>query len=554
MVRRGGAVKGRCCQLTFNRVCGKNTRWTAQLIRQLTIIGDPCPLCWPLQANALEATGANNDCESVVLVLAQPLKHARPLVKAALLPLRRCVGCTIFSSLAESQQAFADGALGGDEFQQLEDSCDQWLSIGMDTAASLAPWRGTSVIHAPLVGAQLSAGVFLVPTPAPLSLHKAERAGEETALSHRVMACELAQLLDTAGLTAQFWACGPAAAAVCRNMEAVPGRRKPGDSTSTASVVVVDRSTDLTQAVIHGDSLLDRVTALLPSATASGRTADVAVNLCPVFPDGGADLPFGSLAHGSDGPASQLVSELAAAKHKDALLAVRKALIAVAEQHDIDLSIGRLGKPTISQLLGFLGTVSVSDPSLANLPGCMSTKHVPPPRCSQFRLIARCPPVSALRCTPLTKGSTNCLWHQETPSVLRSDSGAVVEVVAAAIAALQASDAAGWDRQTSVQKLLLMPPAGDGDSQLGRLIEMIPLPSASGREVTPGDVEGGLEGNDIPTVADVLTLLVLIYSSTNVSAWVLHRTPPPRPLYPPRMVLFLCNNASCLVPGRGLPR
>jgi len=210
----------------------------------------------------------------------------------------------------ETQQAFVDGAPGGDEYQQLADSCDQWLSLGLvDDAA--AAWEGTTVIHTPLLAAQLAAGTLILPTPFPVAAGDGPRVPRHGALHPRITACELAQLLDACDADAQYWACGPAAEAVCRLMESVPSRRRGAGLTS---VIVVDRATDLAQVLSHGDSLPDRIAALLPPASAG--SADVAVDMAAAFPACPHDLPAGSLAHDGSTAAGRLLSELVRAKNK----------------------------------------------------------------------------------------------------------------------------------------------------------------------------------------------------------------------------------------------
>jgi len=87
----------------------------------------------------------------------------------------------------ETQQAFVDGAPGGDEYQQLADSCDQWLSLGLvDDAA--AAWEGTTVIHTPLLAAQLAAGTLILPTPFPVAAGDGPRVPRHGALHPRITA------------------------------------------------------------------------------------------------------------------------------------------------------------------------------------------------------------------------------------------------------------------------------------------------------------------------------------------------------------------------------
>lgn len=180
-----------------------------------------------------------------------------------------------------------------------------------------------------------------------------EIAGDAWKARAHALVHSLCALLDDFGVRDETFALGPTAEIVGRMMTET---RKlhygnagsgggGGASASSAAVVFVDRTLDMVAPSLHTDNFADRMAASLP---ADGP------NLSEALPTWGVQMS-GSWMHATSAATKDFVAASVHQRQKEALAALRKALVAAITSEELPLQIsGKMGKVTAAQLASFL--------------------------------------------------------------------------------------------------------------------------------------------------------------------------------------------------------
>jgi hypothetical protein len=178
-------------------------------------------------------------------------------------------------------------------------------------------------------------------------------------LQIKLLVCSLNSLLEVLNCSEDIYALGTTSNIVASELASLSwSKQRRKTASCRASLLLVDRTLDISSAVWHGqDSLLDKIFALLPRL--AGHSSEVSVNMAPIC--AGTSNPNyvvvapGCLGHPDDPSAMNLLNTLAVLKHKEALLEVNRLLVdavakeALAAEITSNTSSAR-GKVTLKQL------------------------------------------------------------------------------------------------------------------------------------------------------------------------------------------------------------
>ncbi|KAL7752738.1 Sec1 domain-containing protein 2 [Sorochytrium milnesiophthora] len=174
---------------------------------------------------------------------------------------------------------------------------------------------------------------------------------DHTGIAAREFAVELFGLMECLEARPEIWHAGAFAGNVGRELVQMRERLEVDDQgRNTASVILMDRTLDVSALCGDEDSLLSQIFDVLPRSDVD--TADVQVPLRHLdMPSWSASTISGSLSHQQNADARQLLSDVASMPLKDATAQVRKALIDITITENIQVKLPRiLGKVTPTQL------------------------------------------------------------------------------------------------------------------------------------------------------------------------------------------------------------
>ncbi|KAJ3290430.1 Sec1 domain-containing protein 2 [Borealophlyctis nickersoniae] len=218
-----------------------------------------------------------------------------------------------------------------------------------------------SVEHRPLICSMITNDFFVIPSPSVFpSLDQAEGTPLRTSAEDlsrpsvsyesniRQLAFSLIAVLDTLGLRDELFALGETSKQLARCIVAQSSSSARRKAEGSIAVVLIDRTLDLVSPTMHTDNLLDQMYTVLPRITPTSLDLAVAPELLLSDPE------FQS-THGCDEETMDLFNVLTVLAQKDSLVVVRKRLLDLISQEQIDFKAPRiLGKVTLPQLQKFL--------------------------------------------------------------------------------------------------------------------------------------------------------------------------------------------------------
>uniref|UniRef100_A0AAY5F183 Sec1 family domain containing 2 n=1 Tax=Electrophorus electricus TaxID=8005 RepID=A0AAY5F183_ELEEL len=450
----------------------------------VVFMDDPCAesLHWSGGVSRLLEAGARNvkqlssfeagaeDEPRALFVVSTLLKGRTADVIKDVVSLSRFRCCVVVTAMPHSLHLLAGGVTaeldGSPVFQQFEERLREWMGDASCTA---------EVVHVPVVFAQLSPQLLLVPSFADLfplletdlrsidgNRPEKRRHGRPMdvdvhalplALQVKVkaLASALNALFELSGTREESFAVGPMSRMIAGELasQAKAGRKA---AVHKASVVFIDRTLDLTGAVgHHGDNLVEKILSVLPQLP--GHVTDVQVDMVGLThlqhtPTVQGTLAPGCLAQNQSATARLLWETMLVAKQKEAVMEVRRHLVEAASKENLPFKIN-LGRVTSEQLSSY---------------------------------------------AQLFRGS----W-----GALQSHCG-VLQLGLATAQTLRPAGLARWDARLAFEKLLLQ---ALGDSGLADVLkQLLTIVKSSGS----GSGAGG--GDDELSVDDLLVLLVYVYS------------------------------------------
>jgi len=241
-------------------------------------------------------------------------------------------------------------------FHELEDHLLEWMGNMNYTA---------EVFYAPFMCASITNNLFILPEHAHLfpllpheknklrEMHLKENPGAEkidlqythlpahAQLKLKLLVCSLNGLLEQLSINEDCCSLGETSDILASELAALSwakARRK--NSTRRASLLLIDRTLDLSSAVgHHSETLLDHILKLLPRLP--GHCSDVSVDMSPLssIPNSCCKgvLPLGCLAQPNEPQAMELLNTLSAGKHKESLMEVNRKLVEAASSCNLPL-------------------------------------------------------------------------------------------------------------------------------------------------------------------------------------------------------------------------
>ncbi|KAK1796629.1 hypothetical protein P4O66_008931 [Electrophorus voltai] len=354
----------------------------------VVFMDDPCAesLHWSGGVSRLLEAGARNvkqlssfeagaeDEPRALFVVSTLLKGRTADVIKDVVSLSRFRCCVVVTAMPHSLHLLAGGVTaeleGSPVFQQFEERLREWMGDASCTA---------EVVHVPVVFAQLSPQLLLVPSFADLfplletdlrsidgNRPEKRRHGRPMdvdvhalplALQVKVkaLASALNALFELSGTREESFAVGPMSRMIAGELasQAKAGRKA---AVHKASVVFIDRTLDLTGAVgHHGDNLVEKILSVLPQLP--GHVTDVQVDMVGLTqlqhtPTVQGTLAPGCLAQNQSATARLLWETMLVAKQKEAVMEVRRHLVEAASKENLPFKIN-LGRVTSEQLSSY---------------------------------------------------------------------------------------------------------------------------------------------------------------------------------------------------------
>lgn len=258
-------------------------------------------------------------------------------------------------------------------FEQLEEKLCEWMGNMNYTA---------EVLHVPLLLAPAAPHLAFTPAFAPLfpllprDVHLLNSARPDrrrlnslaevdaTALTPelllyiRCLVSGLSSLCEHLGVREECFAVGSLSRVIATDLaNYAPSKNRKKTATGRASVVFVDRTLDLTGAVgHHGDNLVEKIISVLPQLP--GHTNDVMVNMAELTAVQATEenqnvIAPGCLAQANDISAKALWEALLNAKHKEAVMEVRRHLVEAASRENLPIKMS-MGRVTPGQLMSYI--------------------------------------------------------------------------------------------------------------------------------------------------------------------------------------------------------
>ncbi|XP_006630198.2 sec1 family domain-containing protein 2 [Lepisosteus oculatus] len=327
--------------------------------------------CNVKQFSSFEAGSANEP--KAVFVVSTLLKGRTADTIRDIIGLSSFQYCVVFTAVAHSVHLQASSASpeaeGRPAFEQFEDRLCEWMGDMNYTA---------EVMHAPLVFAPVSPHLLVAPACGGLfpllsrDLELINRARPdkkklasladadmhslppELRVQIRTLVSGLSSMFDCLNTREECFAVGPTSRLIAGELANHPqakNRRKAAPN--KASIVFIDRTLDLAGAVgHHGDSLVEKILSALPELP--GHRNDVLVDMLELTAlQGTAEsqgiIAPGCLAQPNDPAARALWESMLSAKHKEAVMEVRRHLVEAASKENLPIKMS-LGRVTPEQL------------------------------------------------------------------------------------------------------------------------------------------------------------------------------------------------------------
>lgn len=372
-------AKVRRAVVYLDAACAESLHWGCGAARLLDAVG--APACH-LREFQRDAAGGGAAQPKAVFVLSGLLKGRtvdtlRDIVRRS--HFQYCVVVTAVSHAvhltANHVPAAAAAELEGQRpvFDQLEEKLCEWMGNLNYTA---------EVLHVPLLLAPAAAHLALTPAFASLfpllpgdvralngarpdkrrlgSLAEVDAAAltPELQLQIRCLVSGLSSLCEHLGVREECFAVGTLSRVLAADLaNYAPAKNRRKTAPGRASVVFVDRTLDLTGAAgHHGDNLVEKILSALPQLP--GHTNDVMVDmaeLTALHAEGDCQdvVAPGCLAQANDPAARALWDALLSARHKEAVMEVRRHLVEAASRENLPIKMS-MGRVTAGQLTSYV--------------------------------------------------------------------------------------------------------------------------------------------------------------------------------------------------------
>ncbi|XP_069312966.1 sec1 family domain-containing protein 2 isoform X1 [Eulemur rufifrons] len=363
----------------LDAACAESLHWGCGPTRLLEAVGVPACHLREFEPDAL---GGGAEQPKAVFVLSGLLKGRivetlRDIIRRS--HFQYCVVVTAVSHAvhltANHVPAAAAAELEGQRpvFEQLEEKLCEWMGNMNYTA---------EVLHVPLLLAPAAPHLALTPAFAslfpllPQDVHLLNSArpdkrrlgslGEvdaaaltpELLLQIRCLVSGLSSLCEHLGVREECFAVGSLSRVIAADLaNYAPAKNRRKTAAGRASVVFVDRTLDLTGAVgHHGDNLVEKIISALPQLP--GHTNDVMVNMVELtalqdVEENRNVVAPGCLAQANDTSAKALWEALLNAKHKEAVMEVRRHLVEAASREHLPIKMS-MGRVTPGQLTSYI--------------------------------------------------------------------------------------------------------------------------------------------------------------------------------------------------------
>ncbi|XP_036272393.1 sec1 family domain-containing protein 2 isoform X1 [Pipistrellus kuhlii] len=359
--------------------CAESLHWGCGSARLLEAVGAPACHLREFEPNA---AGGEADQPKAVFVLSCLLKGRAVETLRDIIRRSHFQYCVVVTAVSHAVHLTANhvppaaaAELEGQQpvFEQLEEKLCEWMGNMNYTA---------KVLHIPLLLAPAAPHLALTPAFAslfpllPQDVHLLNSArpdkrrlgslGEvdatalppELLLQIRCLVSGLSALCEHLAVREECFAVGSFSRIIAADLaNYAPAKNRRKTSTGRASVVFVDRTLDLTGAVgHHGDNLVEKIISVLPQLP--GHTNDVMVNMVELTALQNEEenqnmVAPGCLAQSNDAAAKALWEALLNAKHKEAVMEVRRHLVEAASRENLPIKMS-MGRVTPAQLTSYI--------------------------------------------------------------------------------------------------------------------------------------------------------------------------------------------------------
>lgn len=362
----------------LDAACAESLHWSCGSTRLLEAVGGPA--CH-LREFEPAAVGGGAEQPKAVFVLSCLLKGRTVETLRDIICRSHFQYCVVVTAVnhavhltANHVPAAAAAEMEGQPvFEQLEEKLCEWMGNMNYTA---------EVLHVPLLLAPAASHLALTPAFAslfpllPQDVHflnsarpdKKRLAGlgevdagaltPELLLQIRCLVSGLSSLCEHLGVREECFAVGTLSRVIAADFaNFAPAKNRRKAATGRASVVFVDRTLDLTGVVgHHGDNLVEKILSVLPQFP--GHTNDVMVSMAELTALQAEDenqnvVAPGCLAQSHDPEARALWEALLNAKHKEAVMEVRRHLVEAASRENLPIKMS-MGRVTPGQLLSYI--------------------------------------------------------------------------------------------------------------------------------------------------------------------------------------------------------
>ncbi|XP_075400460.1 sec1 family domain-containing protein 2 [Tenrec ecaudatus] len=375
----------------LDAACAESLHWGCGSTRLLDSVGGPeCHL----REFEPQAAGGGAKQPKAVFVLSCLLKGRtvetlRDIIRRS--HFQYCVVVTAVSHAvhltANHVPAAAAAELEGQQpvFEQLEEKLCEWMGNMNYTA---------EVLYVPLLLAPVAPHLAMTPSFAslfpllPQDVHllnsarpDKRRLGSladvdgpaltpELTLQIRCLVSGLSSLCEHLGVREECFAVGSLSRIIAADLaNYAPAKNRRKTASGRASVVFVDRTLDLTGAVgHHGDNLVEKIMSVLPQLP--GHTNDVMVNMVDLTAlqtteENPALVAPGCLSQSNDTSGKALWEALLSAKHKEAVMEVRRHLVEAASRENLPIKMS-MGRVTPGQLMSYIQLFKNNHKALMN--------------------------------------------------------------------------------------------------------------------------------------------------------------------------------------------